>query len=78
MSKINCGDTIEIISGNFKGKTGQVNGKKGFLLTVEGVGVFQKATKNGMQSKNRFIHSSNVKLIKKGVFLKREKKKLEN
>lgn len=66
------GDNVEVISGNYKGKTGEVlsvNAEKQQVI-LDGVRIIKKATRptqekseGGIVEKNGPIHISNVKKI---------------
>lgn len=72
---VNKGDTVEVISGNHKHKTGvvlEVNPKKQRVV-IEGVRMIKKATRptqenpegGGIVETEGPIHISNVKLVEK-------------
>lgn len=81
--KIKKGDTIKVISGDDRGKTGAVVKafpKAGKVL-VEGVGAYQKHQKKGLKNQEggvvtlyRPIWASKVALVKKAEIKKNKKK----
>lgn len=70
--KIKTGDTVMVIAGANKGKSGKVVAldKKNFRITVEGVNLrkrhvkpSQKNPQGGIETKEKPIHYSNVMLV---------------
>ena len=71
MKKIRKGDSVVVLTGRDKGKTGTVTTVLEEQLVVEGINVYKKATKpnpaagitGGMVDKVMPIHISNVALV---------------
>ena len=70
MNKIKTGDTVKVIAGKDKGKSGKVLAVKGGKVLVEGIGMVTKHTKpsaanqqGGIVNKEAYIDASNVMLL---------------
>jgi large subunit ribosomal protein L24 len=70
--KIKVGDTVKVISGNFKGKEGKVSSinRAKMRVTVEGVNVVKRHAKpsasnpqGGIEEKEGTIHISNLMVM---------------
>lgn len=68
LSKIKKGDTVQVITGKYKGKIGEVESVSGDLITVTGVNVVKKTVKRdpsrgiegGFKDITRPINRSNI------------------